>query len=206
MEESTTSINISLPITGASSGSIWHVQHKINLCYRWVQWWLEWRLKDLIDHGIQVISHLWKMKSACMGRTYFNETHVSLAAKKLCAQACPHLACLGESCCYLSLASCWALIRNVEYIYYFSFTPLSLRIHFQTTDAALFLNMAALEALEVGANTSRSISVCCPSWMKQKQRPAAFWQSNREEDQAYVQAMLGRSEIRSSPYWTRTHS
>lgn len=72
--------------------------------------------------------------------------------EKLSNTRCPSLAKLGESACYLALASCGALIRYIEHVEELSFSPSSLRITFRPNDGVVFLDMNTLEALEIVSN------------------------------------------------------
>ena len=82
---------------------------------------------------------------------------------KLSIKQCPHLARLGESACYLAMATCGALIRYVEHVHEKTFLPHSLRIRFHRNDSAVFLDMAALESLEVVSNAFGSRDIHGPN-------------------------------------------
>lgn len=80
-------------------------------------------------------------------------------ADKLSNVKCPNLHNLGESSCYLALACCGALIRYTEHIDEISFAPSSLKIRFRPNDEAVFLDISALEGLEIVNNARRRVGV-----------------------------------------------
>lgn len=80
-------------------------------------------------------------------------------ADKLSNIKCTNLHNLGDSSCYLALACCGALIRYTEHIDEISFAPSSLRVRFRPNDEAVFLDISALEGLEIVNNARRRVGV-----------------------------------------------
>lgn len=105
----------------------------------------------MLEQAIHTSPHLRHVKRTFIGRPFFNETYGALAADKLSNQPCPHIIRLG-SALYLSLASCGALIRYIEHVEDRIFPPSSLRVYFKPNDGTLFLDLSALEGLEVVGN------------------------------------------------------
>ncbi|KAI0567379.1 DNA mismatch repair protein MutS MSH4 [Gracilaria domingensis] len=107
----------------------------------------------LLVQAIQNSPHVSHIKLTYIGRAFFNETYGDLAVEKLSSQKCPHLSRLG-SALYLSLACCGALLKYIEHVEDRVFAPSSLRIHFKPNDDTLFIDISALEGLEVIENVN----------------------------------------------------
>lgn len=75
-----------------------------------------------------------------------------MAVEKYAIEQCPNLRNLGESACYLALASCGALLRHLQLVEQLIFMPSTLRIHLRPNDHAIILDIATLDALEILQN------------------------------------------------------
>lgn len=80
---------------------------------------------------------------------YFNETAGELAVNNLSISPCPNLKTLGMSNCYLTIASCGALIHYVGQSQQTTFPPSSMRIRLRPNHTKMFLDLNAIEGLEL---------------------------------------------------------
>lgn len=94
-----------------------------------------------------------------ISRTYYNETNGALAIDKYATSRCPNLQSLGESACYLTLASCAALLRYVEHVYQIFLMPSMLRIRLQPNEYSILLDLSTLEGLELVSHNRRGIAM-----------------------------------------------
>lgn len=104
-----------------------------------------------LHDAIHSCPYLLNIKRTFIPRSYFDDTYGAIAVEKLSHQTCPHLARLG-TVLYLSLACCGALIRYVEHVRDTVFAPSCLNIQYKPKDDTVFIDMSALEALELVTN------------------------------------------------------
>lgn len=91
--------------------------------------------------------HLLQIKF--LNHIYFNETAGELAVNNLSVSPCPNLRTLGMSNCYLTIASCGALIHYVGESQQTTFPPSSMRIRLRPNHIKMFLDLNAIEGLEI---------------------------------------------------------
>lgn len=93
------------------------------------------------------LSHLLQIKF--LNHIYFNETAGELAVNNLSISPCPNLTTLGMSNCYLTTASCGALIHYVGESQQTTFPPSSMRIRLRPNHIKMFLDLNAIDGLEI---------------------------------------------------------